>query len=257
MKLRAMIIAAVGVCFLSAGAQAARRPRRRPFKNWRDRVKREIDRARASGDRKPTVADMKAGGHGEKPVEWLTDFDEAAKMAAEQDRPMMVLFTTRQLMEKSRSCSFAANRVRRRVRESKVLPVRLLPPVKLSTKGIPKDEAKKREELYAKSRKRYMDLVKKYGINRGPCLVFCASDAKNLSSMLVPNDDQIEAGFDRLYDLVEAYKKTQPKKAGDAKGGDAPKGKDAPAKGKGGDAKKGGDQPPEEKKKPVDPEEDF
>jgi hypothetical protein len=200
---------------------------------------------------------MGRAGDGEKPVKWLTDFDEAAEIAEERKRPMLLLFTTRALMDRSRSCTFAANRLRRRVRESKVVPVRLLPPVMLETKGLPPDEVKKRKELYAKAKKRYAELVKQYAINRGPSLLFCAADTKNLSTLLVPNDDQIENGFDRLYELVAAYEKAQAKKKdgarkpGDAKKQGAPK---DPAKNAGKDP--GGDKPAEEKK-PENPDEDF
>ena len=189
-------------------------------------------------------------------MKWLTDFDEAAELAGREKRPMMVLFTTAELMQKNRFCRFAANSVRRAVRKSKAVPVRILPPVRLSLTGIDKEEAAKRKKLYARNREKYRALVKRFGVTRGPSLIFTAPDGTKLTAMVVPTDDQIRAALGRLGEMVEAHQKTVAKKGGDgkAKGADDDKGdKKVAVKPAGGDqepAKKGGQEP-------VDPEDDF
>ncbi len=237
MKLRTLVLAILTVAVL--GAQAQARGVRRPRRKWADRVRKAI---RKEVERNPELTGMRASD-AEKPLDWLTDFDQAAELAGREKRPLMVLFTSEELARTSTSCRFKANSVRRAARGAKVVPVRLLPPVMLSSRGVPKEEAAKRRELHAKAQKRYREVVRKYGISTGPCLVLAASDAARLNAQVAPTNDQIRAALARLGEMIEAHEKALEKAGGAKKEGEKPK--EAAAK------------KPEEKKPEVDPEEDF
>ncbi len=225
---RGLVLA--GLVVLFAAAQAEARPR------W----KRPKSR--------PKVVDLPRSNNPERPLKWMTDFDLAAKLAASKKRGMMILFTTEDLMKKSLSCRFAANSVRRAVRSAKAVPLRLLPPVRLTTAGLPKEEVAKREEMFKKARKKYQELVKRYGVSRAPCLVLTSPDATRLNALALPSDEQIRMALGRLGEMILAYQKAAAEKAGDGKLAVKPKEEKPAAK----PAEK-----PAEKKPEVDPEDDF
>jgi thioredoxin-related protein len=256
MRTRAVILAVLAASVLISEAHAARPKWRRGDrkKRW-ERIKREIDkRTEDSKKTSSSKVDMVAGGKGEEALKWHTDFDAAAKLAKREKRPLMLLFSTEELTRKSRSCTFAANRVRRAVRGCKAVAVRLLPPVRLSSQGVSKEEAKKRKEFYQKEEKRYRALTRKYRITNGPALVFAGSDAKALLYHIAPKDDVIQASCGRLGELIQARQEKLAKRAGaDAKAGAKPADvKDDPAKGlvpaKEGEGKK--KQTPKQEAKP-------
>lgn len=225
-------LALAGLVILFAAAQAQARPsRRKPRPSWR-----------------PKVADIPRASDAAKPLEWMTDFDLAAALAAREKRGMMVLFTTQELMRNSTYCRFHANSVRRAVRSAKAVPVRLLPPVRLAAAGLPKGEIAKREERFKKARKRYRELVKRFGVRRAPCLVLTAPDAASLKVLVVPADDRIREALGRLGEMIAAHQKAAAEKDGDGKLAAKPKAEEPAAK----PAEK-----PVEKKPDVDPEDDF
>ncbi len=237
MKLKTLILAALAVSVL--GAQAHARGKRRPRRKWRDRVRKEVN--------KGTILDMKSRDP-QKPLDWLTDFDRAAEIAGREKRPLLIVFTSEELARTSTSCRFKANNLRRAARKAKVVPLKLMPPVMLDTKGIPKKEAAKRRELYAKAQKRYREVVRQFRVAAGPCLVMTAPDAKSLSHQVTPTDAQTKATLDRLGEMLAAHEKALGKKPAEAKkDGDKPKEAEA----------KKPEEKPAEKKPEVDPEDDF
>lgn len=237
MKLKTLILAALAVSVL--GAQAHARGGRRPRRKWRNRVRREIE--------KSSILDAKSSDP-QKPLDWLTDFDKAAELAGREKRPLMIVFTSEDLTRTSTSCRFKANNLRRAARKTNVVPLKLMPPVVLDTKGLPKEEAAKRRELYAKARKRYREIIRQFRISTGPCLVMTAPDAKSLSHQVTPTDAQIRTTLDRLGEMLEAHEKALGKKPGEGeKDGDKPKEAEA----------KKPEEKPAEKKPEVDPEDDF
>jgi len=240
MNLTKRLLVLPALVLLVAGAQAQARPsRRKSIRKLKDKIRKAreaYDRNKESNGSDGSY--LGRAGDAEKPVEWMTDFAAAARLASEEKRPMMILFSTRELMEKSRSCTFDANSTRRAVRKSKVVPVRILPPVRRPVdKTAGKEEIAGRKELYRKELKKYRELVKRYLISSGPSLIFAAPDAKRLDGLVAPDKAAIERRLWHLGDLLAAYEKARSKK----KPGDAGKPDAAgPARAPGEDEKDGG-----------------
>lgn len=211
----------VAVLFVvAAAAQAEARPSRK----GRRRIPRRVPpKSSTSSSSKATDPEFWRASDGEKAIEWMTDFDEAAARAAKEKRGMMVLFTTEQLMQDSRSCRFDANSARRAVRSAKVVPVRLLPPVRGDRKGLSQEEIAAREKAFQKALKRYAELVKQFAVSKGPSLIFTATDAVKLDALVVPERDRIEAKLGRMSDMIAAYEKRLAEKNAGAKPAAAPK----------------------------------
>lgn len=197
---RGVVLAGLVVLFAASQAQARGRGR------WRSRLK-----------SRPKAVDLPRSSNPEAPLEWMTDFDLAAKLAASEKRGIMILFTTEDLMKRSNFCRFAANSVRRAVRSAKAVPLRLLPPVWLTAAGLPKEEAAKREEMFKKAMKKYRELVRRYGVSRAPCLVLTSPQATRLNSLVLPSDEQIRTTLGRLGEMIAAHEKIAAEKAGGGK----------------------------------------
>jgi hypothetical protein len=236
-----LVLTVPTLCLLGGEALAGR-----PHRDWSDRVRKEIRREIDS--RAPVNP-----GDAEKEIEWLFDFDEASALAGREKRGLLVLFTTDELWRNSPYCNFRANRVRKAVRESNAVPLRLMPPVKLDLMGLPPDEAKKRREFYDKTLDKYAALAKRYGVSEGPALVLAAPDAKGLQSLVTPVDDQIVAGLGRLDEMIAAHQKAAGDKPPEARppagnpkppAGDAPKADPKP-------------DPKADPKPPANPDDDF
>jgi hypothetical protein len=198
-----LILSGLAVCLLGTTAEAGRGGRRPRWNRIRDAIRRELDHGE--------------GAPAEKPIDWMTDFAAAVDLAGKEDRPLMVLFTTEQLARTSRSCTFQDDSMRRAVHSAKPVPVKILPPVQLDLRGVPKAEADARRRLFEKSRKQYAELIKKYRINTGPCLIFAAPDRSALNTLITPPDSKIKDTLARLPDLMNAYNKAagkDPKAAG-------------------------------------------
>ncbi len=255
-----------GLVMLLAVAQAeARSSRKNRWKRTRDKIRKarenykKSNSANNNGGSDSDALNMGRASDGEKPVAWMSDFEEASKLASEQKRGMLILFTTEDLMAKSRSCTFKANSTRRAVRNSKAVPLRILPPVRLqAAEDTSKEELAKREELFKKSLKQYRELVRRYGITNGPSLVFTAPDAKRVDGLVVPDKVTIENRLGRLGEMLAAYEKALVKK----NGGDAKKPDVAKPADKGKDEEKKDDEivkqdGGKEEEVPGDPEDDF
>lgn len=221
---KVFLLAAVGV--LAAAWPAMARDRRSPrqrFRDWREST--STKRADAPVVVVQGTAPVVKRGN---IIDWLTDFEEGAKLAAEEKRALMVLFTTEEIQHTCPSCQFAGERLCKTVEDAKVVPVRILPPVKLSTQGVSLEEVKLREEAYRKSYEAYQALLKRFAVSRAPSLVFAAPDAAKLSALVVPDDGQIADTLDRLGELVKAHEEAA-KLAGQAgqKDGEPAEGKPA------------------------------
>lgn len=197
---RGVVLAGLVVLFAASQAQARGRWRRRPRPKSR-----------------PKAIDLPKSSNPERALEWMTDFDLAAKLAASEKRGIMILFTTEDLMKRSNFCRFAANSVRRAVRSAKAVPLRLLPPVRLTAVGLPNGEIAKREEMFKKAQKKYRELVRRYGVSRAPCLVLTSPEATMLNTLALPSDEQIRAALGRLGEMIAAHEKIAAEKAGAGK----------------------------------------
>ncbi|HOX08094.1 MAG TPA: hypothetical protein PK280_16985 [Planctomycetota bacterium] len=162
------------------------------------------DRVRSSGGGPVSVGTPEA----EDPVAWMTDYDEALKLGAEEKRPVMVLITTEELERSSSTCSFAANVLRKAVRGAKVVPVKLRPPVMLDTSGLSREEAAQRQETFKKARERYEQLAKAFGVQMVPSLVHLAPDGGRLAVQSTPADQEIMAVLGRLPEMVKAHEES-------------------------------------------------
>ncbi len=207
---RTVLLAGLVVMF--AAAQADARPSRRKHKTTKPKTTTRSD-----------ALYMGHAGDGEKPVEWMTNFDEAVKLAKSKKHAIMVLFTSEEMMQKSTSCRFAANSVRRAVRKANVVPVRLVPPARMSREGLGKEEIAKREEYFLKATKRYRELVRKYRISQGPALVFTAPDEIRVNGLVAPKRQAIETALERLGEMIKAHQKAMASKDAARKPADPPK----------------------------------
>ncbi len=237
MTIRTLIFSGLAVCLLGTVAEAGRPSRRSKWPKLRDAIRRELDDG--------------GGAPAEKPIEWMADFDAAAELADKEDRALMVLFTTQKLARTSTSCTFDDDSMRRAVHKAKPVPVKILPPVQLDLRGLAKSEADARRRLYEKSRKQYAELIRKYRINTGPCLIFAAPDKSALNTLVTPPDTKIKETLGRLPELLDAFNKAAGKgpKAGDKQPDQAAKPADPP--------KPAVVKDPGGKDEIVDPEDDF
>jgi len=198
--MRSFTIAALAACtFLAATAEpgfarGGGRVRRRPIG---DRVKRDWPTARP-----------------EPRVEWM-ELGAAEKLAAEEGRALLVLFTSAEL-EARGVCAFASNASRRAVRESKVVPAKvLLPekprwPARLPAAGTPEALARARElaeaeAAYAEAREAYESAARRYGAERGPTAVF-ASGGGVLAREAEPNEAALMRTMGGLERLVSEFR---------------------------------------------------
>jgi hypothetical protein len=238
-RMSVILLVVPAACLLGGEAFAGR-----PHRDWGDRVRKEIKREVDQRDALP----------GLDPIKWMTDFDEAAALAAREKRGMVVLFTTEDLARTSPFCTFNSDKAKKAVSDCNAVPVRIMPPVMLDDKGVPPEEARKRREEHARAQQCYAGLVKRFGVNTGPVLVLAAPDAVKLTDLVTPNDDQIAAGLGRLPEMLQAHEKAAAGKAPDARppAGD-PK---APAADQPKDAPKP-EPKAEPKPKPANPEDDF
>ena len=181
-------------------------------------------------------------------IDWQSDYEEAAKDAAEKKLALMILFNTHEAERNTFSCRFTGLAVRRAVRDAKVIPVRLYPPVALETAGMAAEEAKKREAVLKESQEKYAALVKRLGASKAPTLVLAAPDGAKLASLVTPSDEEICDLLKRLPELLKAHEAAlakQPDPAGKPKpdpAAGAPVTVDTPKK----------PDPPAEKPKPGD-----
>ena len=211
----------------SALARGAHRPRSRPPGGISDA---------------PIVVDP------QDPIEWMTDYDAACKLAAEEKRALLILITTPEVDAAGRFCSFAANSLRRAVRESKVVPLKLLPPVMLDTSRLKPEEVKQRQEVFKKAMEQYQNLARGFGVATVPSLVYAAPDAAKMVVQSTPPDQDIAAALARLPDMLKAYEEAVAKAGDGAKPPPAGDG-NAPAKPDGDGPKQV--KPPEPAKPPT------
>jgi len=147
------------------------------------------------------------------PIEWLTDYEGACKVAAEERRALLILITTEDLERTSQSCRFAGDVIRRAVRDAKVVPLKLLPPPALDLTGLKPEEAKKRQEVLAESRKKYEEAAKRFGVTTVPSVVYAAPDAAGLTVQASPSDDDIRIVLTRVPEMVRAHQDAVKKEA--------------------------------------------
>jgi hypothetical protein len=164
----------------------------------------------------------------QEPIEWLTDYDEACQQAADKNQAILILVTNEETERSVKACNFAANSVRRAVRDAKVIPLKLRPPVALDTARLPAEEARQRQEAFKKSRERYEALVKSMGATTAPSLVYAAPDAARLITQSSPTDQDIIAALARLPEMVKAHQEAAAKGKNDPKPDPTPTG--GPAK---------------------------
>jgi thioredoxin-related protein len=137
-------------------------------------------------------------------IDWLTDYEEACKVAAEEKRALLILISTDDLERTSQSCRFAGDVIRRTVRDAKVVPLKLLPAPALDLAGLRPEEAKKRQEVLTESRKRYEELAKRFGVTTVPSVVYAAPDGAKLTVQAAPSDEDIRGVLVRLPEMVKA-----------------------------------------------------
>ena len=153
----------------------------------------------------PDAAPAPAAADPRDAIEWLTDFDQAAKTAADEGRPLLVLINSEAAERASIICRFTSRATCRAVRGSKAVPVKLLPPPAMDGSGLSAEEAKKRQEVLDRSKAKYEELAKRFGVRSVPSLVLAAPDAAKLNMMIAPDDDQILAALARLPDMLKAH----------------------------------------------------
>ena len=145
-------------------------------------------------------------------IDWQPDYEEAARDAAEKKLALMVLFTTHETERRSFSCRFTGLPVRKAVRDAKVIPVRIYPPVALTTEGLSAEEAKKREAVFKESQEKYTELVKRLGASKSPTLLLVAPDGAKLTALVAPGDEEICDQLKRLPELLKAHEEALAKK---------------------------------------------
>ena len=216
-----LLVAAVfGICGLEASARG-----HRPYKPFKFP---KIDHINVPP---PAVEN-------EKPLEWHTDFEKAAELADEENRPLMLLFTTEKAVESDPRCRFAGDALRKSARAVEVVPVKILPPPTTDTEELSREEAEEARKKDAEAWEAYRALVKRYKVEALPSLVFCASDEEKLLALRTPADSQILKELWRLGGLVEDYEKDRDERA-------APDGGDVPQEPVKGDAEPDADAEPE------------
>ena len=163
--------------------------------------------ARGAGHKAPreTVVVNAPAVDPQPPVEWMTDFDEACKVAAKDQRPLLILFTTQDMERTSQSCRFAGDAVRKDVREAKVVPVKLMPPTVLDLTGLRPEELKQRQEAMKDANKKFDELAKRYGVTTVPSVVYAAPDAVKLTVQAAPAEADISAILDQLPGMVKVH----------------------------------------------------
>jgi hypothetical protein len=139
------------------------------------------------------------------PVEWMFDFDEACKVAAKEQRPLMILVTTQDMERTSQSCRFAGDAVRKDVREAKVVPVKVMPPAALDMSGMRPEELKQRQEAIKDANKKFEELGKRFGVTTVPSLVYAAPDAVKLTIQAAPQEGEVSALLDQLPGMVKLH----------------------------------------------------
>lgn len=183
--------------------------------------------------------DQGDNGAADDPLDWMTDFDAAAKLAADEKRPLMVLFTNENAERTAPSCHFATKPTRQAVRDCKAVPVKLLPPQPLiNPELLGAEEVKKRNAEFEKARERFEALVKRFAVSKVPSLMLAAPDADKLEMMVAPSDDDVCDRLAKLPDAVREHvaadskaevEKNKPAEGKDVKVADAPKPADPPA----------------------------
>jgi hypothetical protein len=249
----AVLLAALAAVVGVTRAEAGRPGRDARTSRWVDKVREDLRKDRDSS----SVTVIGRAGDGEEPVKWMTNLDEAAKLAVDEDRPMLILFTTRDLEAANGSCRFAPNSLRRAVRETGLVPVKVMPPVELTTANLSPEETEKRVRQYKEAYDRYLELLRDYGARKGPCLVFTAPDKAKLNLLEAPSDDEIAVAIGRLDDMLDAYARLAGDGAGKAPAVD---GKGSKAAGPDPGAEKpaaGGPPPAKEPAKTGGGEDDF
>ncbi|HOX08908.1 MAG TPA: hypothetical protein PK280_21110 [Planctomycetota bacterium] len=154
---------------------------------------------------RPSVTVQPGIPDAQEPIEWLTDSEEAFKLAAEGNRALLILISTAELERSGQVCRFAANSVRKAVRDAKVVPLKILPPPALDLNGLKPEEAKQRQEVFAAGAKKYEELAKRYGASSVPSLICAAPDGAKLTLQAGPADDAILASLARLPEMVKAH----------------------------------------------------
>lgn len=184
-------------------------------------------RERRSKPSNPAPAPVVVITDPQDPVDWMTDAEAAFKLAAEEKRALLILVTTEDTERSTQSCRFGPNPTRKAVRESKVVPLKLLPPMALDTAGLTPEEVKKRQEAFQDTKKRYEELLKRYAVTTAPTLIYAAPDGAKLQLQNAPSDEDIRSMLSRLPDLVKIHQEAV------AKGDKKPEpvvAKDPPAK---------------------------
>jgi thioredoxin-related protein len=214
--------------------------------------------ARGAGGGRPHVPRPEGGGtvvvsDPQEPVAWMTNYDEACKLASDENRALLILISTEAIDRAGQTCSFAANSLRKAVRESKVVPLKLLPPVMLDTDKLSAEEVKQRQEAFKKAQQRYESLAKGFGVQTVPSIVYAAPDAAKLTIQATPADAEIMGALARLPEMVKAHNEAVAKAGADKKPDPAVAVKDP--------GKQPDPKPPEEKPaptpKPGNPADDF
>jgi hypothetical protein len=141
----------------------------------------------------------------QEPIEWLTDYEEACKQAAEGKRAILILFTAEQVERIGAPCSFTANVVRKAVRDSKVVALKLSPPVMADAARPSAAEVRLQQEAFKKARERFEALARRLGVEAMPSVVYAAPDAARLSMQSAPADPDIIAALARVPDLVRVH----------------------------------------------------
>jgi hypothetical protein len=217
-----VFFAALGILAVAAPANAAGHgARRRWHDNTGDLSRRIIT--------PPTVADPNkdAGDKGvaDDPLEWMKDFDAAAKLATDEKRPLMVLFSNENAERTVDSCHFATRTTRQAARGASVVPVKLLAPQPVTNPELlSPEEAKRRGAEFEKAKEKFEALIKRYSIAKVPTLLLAAPDSEKIEILVAPSDDEVCSGLARLPDAVKAHVAAD-KKAEEAKN-KPPEGKD-------------------------------
>jgi hypothetical protein len=215
MLYKAVIVAALSATCLLNVAHAGRQrwPRPRSRKSWK-KLKRSVERHFTKPVERGDEGSPEANR--EESLKWLSSYAKACELAGREKRPLMMLFTSKELFRSSPRCRFTGDPVRRAVRKSGVVPLKVLPPKYPEVRDLSPEEAEKRRKAYAESHKRYLTLTGKFRVNRGPALVFAGPDGTVLLRQTVPLDSQIIAGCWKVKKLFAEQQREQ-KKEGEGK----------------------------------------
>jgi hypothetical protein len=197
------LLAALMVLAVSAPASAAGHGGKRNWHNDTGNLRRKLTPPPVVVD---TSRDGDDKGVADDPLDWMKDFDAAAKLAAEEKRPLMVLFSNENAERTVDSCRFANRPTRQAARGSGVVPVKLLAPQPVANPELlSAEEAKKRGAEFEKAKEKFEALLKRYSVTKVPTLLMAAPDCDKIEALVAPSDDAVCSSLAKLPDSVKEH----------------------------------------------------